>query len=102
MTIGDNDYRRQGSGCGLRLLFAAIILIGGAVSYFFTTQKNSITGGVQGVSLTPDQEIQRGLQAAPEMAAQMGGEEPSADPREQTVKTMGKTLASHLPSNPYQ
>ena len=56
------------------------ILLIGAGSYFFTTQKNPITGEKQRISLTPDQEIQLGLQAAPEMASEMGGEEPLSVP----------------------
>lgn len=94
--------RRRGSGCGMRLIFAAVILIGGAVSYFFTTQKNPITGEEQRVKLTTDQEIQLGLSSAPEMAAQMGGALPRSDPRARMVKEMGDRLAGRLPQNPYQ
>jgi predicted Zn-dependent protease len=94
--------RRIGSGCGMRAIFAAVILIGGAASYFFTTQKNPITGEEQRVKITPDQEIQLGLQSAPEMAAQMGGEAAPNDPREQEVKQIGQKLAAKLPQNPYQ
>src|SRR4051812_41622739 len=101
MTMGYGN-RRQGSGCGLRLIIAVVILLIGAGSYFFTTQKNPITGEKQRVRLTPDQEIQLGLQAAPEMAGEMGGEQPPNDPGEQAVKAMGTALARRLPNNPYQ
>jgi predicted Zn-dependent protease len=99
--LGQQDPRRTG-GCGLRMIIAAVILIGGAMSYYFSTQKNPITGEEQRVKLTPDQEIQLGLQSAPEMAAQMGGEASPNDPREQAVKKIGQQLASRLPQNPYQ
>jgi predicted Zn-dependent protease len=99
--MGGQGQRRT-SGCGLRLILAAVILIGGAMSYFFSTQKNPITGEEQRVKLSPDQEVQLGLQSAPEMAAQMGGEVPLNDPREREVKAMGQKLVSKLPQNPYQ
>jgi len=90
-------------GCSPRLLIAAAILIIGAISYYFTTQKNPITGETQRVKLTPDQEMQLGLQAAPEMAQEMGGELPIADRGEAEVKAMGLRLAAALPkTNPYK
>jgi predicted Zn-dependent protease len=90
-------------GCSPRLAIAALILLVGAFSYYFTTQKNPITGENQRVKLTPDQEMQLGLQAAPEMAAEMGGELPQADAGEREVTAMGHRLAAALPSsNPYQ
>ncbi|HVT83378.1 MAG TPA: M48 family metalloprotease [Phycisphaerae bacterium] len=98
-----SDYPQQRRiGCSPRLLIAAVILIIGAISYYFTTQKNPITGETQRVKLTPDQETQLGLQAAPEMAQEMGGEMPMADRGEAEVKAMGLRLASALPkTNPY-
>jgi predicted Zn-dependent protease len=104
MTIlfGRNPGQRRGGGCGLRLIFAVLILLGGAFSYYFSTQKNPITGEEQRVKLTPDQEIRLGIESAPEMAAQMGGEADPNDPRERAVKSMGERLAGALPQNPYQ
>src|SRR6185295_9854444 len=61
-----------------------------------------ITGEKQRIALSPDQEIQLGLHAAPEMAAEMGGEMPSNDLGERAVKSMGQQLAAKLPQNPYQ
>ena len=100
MTMYNSGRRR--SGCGLRAIMAVAILLIGTCSYYFTTQKNPITGESQRISLTPDQEIQLGLHAAPEMANEMGGEMPAADPGERAVKTMGQQLAAKLPQNPYQ
>jgi predicted Zn-dependent protease len=58
----------------LALIFA-LFAIG---AYYFGTQRveNPITGEVQRVSLSPEQEIAMGLQAAPEMAQQYGGLHP--------------------------
>jgi predicted Zn-dependent protease len=95
------DPRRR-FGCAPRLVIAALILIVGTCSYYFSTQKNPITGETQRVKLTPDQEVQLGLQAAPEMAREMGGELAAGDPREALVEALGQSLAARLPGNPYR
>jgi beta-barrel assembly-enhancing protease len=100
--LNDGSGRPRGGGCGLRVILALAILIIGSASYYFTTQTNPITGEKQRVSLTPDQEMQLGLQAAPEMASEMGGELDSSNRREQQAKALGQRLASVLPNNPYQ
>ncbi len=71
--------RRMGvpsSGAG-RLVMAAILVVISLGTYMCSSQKNPVTGEDQKVSLTPDQEIALGLQAAPTMVAQFGGEEPN-------------------------
>lgn len=95
------DPRRR-FGCAPRLIIAVLILLIGTCSYYFTTQKNPITGETQRVKLTPDQEVQLGLQAAPEMAREMGGELATGDPREALVEALGQRLAARLPENPYR
>jgi predicted Zn-dependent protease len=60
-----------------------------------------VTHEAQHIKISPEQEVQLGLQAAPEMAAQMGGELPMGDAREGEVKAMGQKLVSVLPENPY-
>ena len=103
MTMGwNNQNQGRRMGCSPRLLIAVFILIAGAASYYFGTQRNPITGEVQRVKLTPDQEVQLGLQSAPEMASEMGGELPPTDPREQEAKTIGSHLVQTIPNNPYQ
>ena len=57
-----------------RLAVAVIIAIIGVITYFSKTETNPITGEKQRVSLSVDQEIQLGLQAAPELIQEMGGE----------------------------
>ena len=59
------------AGCGSS--FARIIAVVGIVSYFSHTQVNPVTGEKQHISLSVDQEKTLGLQAAPQMASQMGG-----------------------------
>ncbi len=69
------------------LVMAAVALFG----YFFNTSKNEVTGETQHVNMSTDQEIALGLQAAPEMAAQYGGESP--DPRATAaVQQVGQKL----------
>ena len=57
-----------------RIVIAVIIAIIGVITYFSKTEINPITGEKQRVSLSVDQEIQLGLQAAPELIQEMGGE----------------------------
>ncbi len=57
-----------------RIVIAIIIAIIGVITYFSKTETNPITGEKQRVSLSVDQEIQLGLQAAPELIQEMGGE----------------------------
>lgn len=57
-----------------RIVIAVIIAIIGVITYFSKTETNPITGEKQRVSLSVDQEIQLGLQAAPELIQEMGGE----------------------------
>lgn len=57
-----------------RFVIAAIIAVISLVTYFASSSDNPITGETQHVgSITHEQEVALGLQAAPEMAAQFGG-----------------------------
>lgn len=87
--------REEGSRRGSPLLIALIIAAVGFFMYLTQTEENPVTGAQQHVSITPQQEIRLGLQAAPEMAAQMGGEIPSSDPRTQEVQKIGQQIISH-------
>jgi len=74
MTGMEPGYQpRRRFGGGGRLLIALIMAGVALVSYFGTRQLNPVTNEVQHVSMTADQEIGMGLQAAPEMEAQYGG-----------------------------
>jgi predicted Zn-dependent protease len=58
----------------IALLIAAVTLIG----YFFNTSTNPVTGEKQHINMSAAQEIALGVQAAPQMAAEYGGESPDA------------------------
>ena len=57
-----------------RIVIGVVIALIAVVSYFMKTDENPVTGEKQKVSLTVDQEIKLGLQSAPEMIAEFGGE----------------------------
>jgi predicted Zn-dependent protease len=63
----------------VRLIIGLVVAIGALISYFTMNQENPITGENQHINISTDQEIALGLQAAPEMAQQYGGE--YADPK---------------------
>jgi predicted Zn-dependent protease len=60
-----------------RILIGLVIAAFSLFSYFGTQSENPVTGEVQHVDITPEQEIALGLQAAPEMTDQFGGLDPS-------------------------
>ena len=60
----------------LRFIIAIVVAAVSLFGYYFNTSKNEVTGETQHISMSADQEIALGLQAAPEMAAQYGGESP--------------------------
>ncbi len=62
------------SGINIRLLIMLGIMGFSVLKYFATSSVNPVTGIKQHVSLTPEQEIAMGLQSAPQMAQQFGGE----------------------------
>src|SRR4051812_47359578 len=71
MTIGYGGGSR-GGGKG-RLLIGLAVIVFGVISYMMKTQVNPVTGEKQHISMTVDQEKALGLQAAPQMAQEMGG-----------------------------
>src|SRR5205085_11027195 len=68
------------------------------------TEVKPVTGEKQHIALNTDQEIALGLQAAPQMVAEMGGEVPSSDPQAQTVKEIGQRVwqSSDARRSPYK
>ncbi len=93
---------RGGSAKG-RLIFAAIIAIMSLVSYFGSRQDNPVTGETQYIGITVEQEIALGLQAAPQMAEEFGGEDP--DQADQAiVDQVGNSLVQNSPASqtPYE
>jgi beta-barrel assembly-enhancing protease len=94
--------RRLG-GTGGRLIMAAIVAIVAIVGYFGATQINPVTQEKQHISMTAEQEIALGRQAAAEMTAHFGGL--SQDQALQAkVTDIGNALvkASDASKSPYQ
>ena len=79
---------------GPRLLIAIVIAIFGAVTYFSSWSTHEVTGEVQHVSITPDQEIALGLQAAPEMFQEFGGEINPSHPVSKYVEEVGQRVVA--------
>ncbi len=85
--------QNQNSAMVGRLVIAAILVIISLISYYGHSVPNPVTGKKQHVSISPDQEIQLGLQAAPQMEAQYGG--PAGNPRDQAlVNQIGDRIIS--------
>lgn len=84
---------------GGRIIVALLIAFVGWIMYMSQVEKNPVTGQRQHVSLSPDQEIRLGLESAPEMSAEMGGELPSTDPKTQEVQKIGNYLHDHSDAN---
>ncbi len=100
--FGGGNYGQYGGGqprrFNMRLIIGVVIALIGVVSYFSKTQINPVTGEKQRVSMTADQEMALGLQAAPDMARQMGGIiDAKSDPRAATVSRIGWTLVNNSP-----
>ena len=93
---------RGGSAKG-RLIFAAIIAIMSLVSYFGSRQDNAVTGETQYIGITVDQEIALGLQAAPQMAEEFGGEDPDQS-AQALVDDVGNLVVQSSPASqtPYE
>lgn len=79
-----------------RWFMALLIALVGLVMFLSNMEKNPLTGERQFVAISPAQEVRLGLESAPEMAREMGGELPSSDPRSQAVSRIGQLLVSHM------
>ena len=104
MSIGFGQGDSEGGrGINLRLVMAVIVAIVGVIGYFAKTQVNPVTGEKQRVSLNAKQEMALGLQAAPQMMAQMGGEVDPDSPEARLVREVGEKLvqASRAARSPY-
>ena len=94
--------RRGGLPIG-RILIALVIAGFSLLSYFGTQSENTVTGEVQHVDITPEQEIAMGIQAAPEVADQFGGLDPNqAD--QALIDDIGNQIVNRSPASttPYQ
>ncbi len=77
----------------LRFIIAIIVAAVSLFGYYFNTSKNEVTGETQHVSMSADQEIALGVQAAPSMAAQYGGLSNNAQART-AVQQIGQKIIS--------
>ena len=84
--------QRPGFRFNGRMIIGLIIAAIGVISYLSRTQVNPVTGEKQHIAISVDQEMQLGLQAAPEMVNQMGGIIDPKDPRSQTFARIGQQL----------
>lgn len=89
------EQNRPGRSLFSRFLIVLVIAVFGLISYFSQGQDNPITGKHQYVSLTPNEEIKLGLQSAPQMASEMGGELPRTDPRSLEVQKVGEFVVNN-------
>jgi len=78
-----------------RIITALLIAFVGWIMYMSQVEVNPVTGEKQHVAISPDQEIRLGLESAPQMASEMGGELPESDPREQEVQKIGNFLVEN-------
>jgi predicted Zn-dependent protease len=103
MSYGDDSGYDGGRRLPLgRLIGAAVIALIGLVIYMSQTQVNPVTGEKQHVGMSVDQEMALGLQAAPQMASQMGGDA-TDDPRTALVDEVGRRIVrnSEASKSPY-
>lgn len=95
--------RTRQSGMGMRLIIGLIIAVFAVITYLSSSQFNEVTGQNQYLSLTTEQEIALGLQSAPEMIAEYGGESPDTR-AQQVVDQVGQTIVNNTVarSTPWQ
>lgn len=86
-------------GMGKRIIAALVIAAIGYFMYMTQVQDNPVTGEKQHIAMTPAQEISLGLQSAPQMAEEMGGEVPETDPHSVEVQKIGNYLVAHTIAN---
>ncbi|MBC7773378.1 MAG: M48 family metallopeptidase [Pyrinomonadaceae bacterium] len=105
MALFGNRSQRTGSRMGGRLMIGIVIAAISLIGYYARTSTNPVTGKKQHISLSPQQEVAIGLQAAPEMARQFGGLSGNAEGRD-AVARVGAKLTKAIPTGaepyPYQ
>ncbi|MGD0461478.1 MAG: M48 family metallopeptidase [Tepidisphaeraceae bacterium] len=92
-----------GSGINLRLIIGIAVILFGIISYYSHESVNPTTGERQHVAMTAEDEMALGLQSAPQMAAEMGGEVPPSEPTAQEVARIGQKIVerSEARKSPY-
>ena len=90
-SVGLSTDGRRRRTFSPRLLLAAVVALAGICTYFGTRSDNPVTGETQHIQLSKEQEVALGLQAAPEMAAQHGGDIKDAE-LERYVEQVGQRV----------
>jgi len=85
--------RRRG-GLPIRLLIALAIAGVGVWQYYSRVEVNPVTGEKQRIAMTAEQEVALGIESAPEMARQMGGEVDPSEPAARFVEEVGKRVVA--------
>jgi len=81
----------------IQLIIAVVMAAFSLFSYFGSSTVNPVTGEKQRLgSITPQQEVQMGLQAAREMAAQMGGLTQNVQARDLVARVGGRLAQSPM------
>ncbi len=109
--MSDGSYDEEGRGQGspatgqlIRWAIGLLIALVGVGMYYFRTEVNPVTGEKQRIGMNVDQEKALGLQAAPQMAEQMGGDiDPRDDERAALVSEVGRRIVerSAASGSPY-
>lgn len=86
-----------------RILIALVMAVVAVIGYYGKQQVNPITGEVQHISISPEQEVALGLQSAPQMAQEFGGLYPDAEVQNM-VKAVGQKIVrtTDASKSPYQ
>lgn len=94
--MAEYDYNNQGPRRSFksRIILALIIAFMGWLA-FMHKEENPVTKEMQHVSITPAEEVKLGLESAPQMAKEMGGELPDNDPRTIEVRKIGNLLVNN-------
>ena len=101
--FGRGTTGRRGGGCSGRLIMALIVAGVSLFTYFSSQSTNPVTNEVQHVSMTPDQEIAMGLQAAPEVAAEFGGLDPNENDQRRVQEIGASIIQNSVASGtPYE
>jgi predicted Zn-dependent protease len=102
-SSSDGYQRSPLSGCSMRIIIALVIAGISLFTYWKARSPNPVTGQMQHVNLTVDEEIALGLNAAAAMAAQFGGLTPDQDARLK-VDDIGQRILTRSDASkaPYQ
>lgn len=91
------------SGFKGRIIIGIVIAVIAVISYLMKTEENPVTGEKQRVSLTVNEEIALGLQSAPEMMREFGGEYNDSKLRAYVDKVGNKLVTlTEAGKSPYQ